>query len=106
MSFEDREKAIERKFERDQEHAFKLRAKKRQLLAKWAAGQLGLKGKAEKAYIDEMVALGLHRGGDAEEIEHIARDFKAKGIAIDEHRIRLEAEHCEREAKKQLGGPT
>jgi hypothetical protein len=104
MSFDDREKSFERKFERDQEHAFKVRAKKRQLLAHWAAEQLGLAGAAAKDYAEKLAALGLHKGGDAEEVAHIARDFKAKGLAHDESRIRLEAERCEREARRELGG--
>ena len=103
MSFDDREKAFERKFEHDQELAFKVRARRRRLLAEWAAQQLGLAGAAAEAYVKELTELGFHRGGDAEEIAHIARDLSAKGVTVDEARVRLQAEHCEREAKKQLG---
>jgi hypothetical protein len=102
-SFEDREKGFERKFEHDQELAFRIRSRRRRLLAQWAAEQLGLTGAAAEAYASELAALGLHRGGDAEEVEHIARDFAAKGVPLDAVRIRLEGERCEREAKKQLG---
>ncbi len=102
-TFEDREKGFERKFEHDQELAFKVRSRRRKLLAQWAAAQLGLAGAAADAYANELAALGLHRGGDEEEVEHIARDFAAKGVAIDQTRIRLELERCEREAKQQLG---
>lgn len=105
MSFDDREKAFERKFEHDQELAFKVRSRRRRLLAQWAAGQLGLAGAEASAYAETLAALGLHRGGDAEEVEHIARDFAAKGVRLDEARIRLEAERCEGEARKQLGAP-
>jgi hypothetical protein len=102
-SFEEREKGFERKFEHDQELAFKVRARRRKLLGLWAAERLGLAGAAAEAYANELAALGLHRGGDAEEVEHIARDFAAKGVGLDETRIRLEAERCEREARQQLG---
>jgi hypothetical protein len=102
-SFEEREKGFERKFERDQELAFKVRARRRKLLGLWAAGQLDLTGAAAEAYANDLAALGLHRGGDAEEVEHIARDFAAKGLRLDEARIRVEAERCEREARQQLG---
>jgi hypothetical protein len=103
-SFEEREKGFERKFEHDQELAFKVRSRRRKLLAQWAAERLGLSGAAAEAYANELAALGLHRGGDDEEIEHIARDFAAKGVAIDKTRIKLEGERCEREARQQLGG--
>ncbi|MGH7090354.1 MAG: ATPase inhibitor subunit zeta, partial [Stellaceae bacterium] len=53
MSFDDREKAFERKFERDQELAFKVRARRRRLLGLWAARQLGLSGAAAQSYADE-----------------------------------------------------
>jgi hypothetical protein len=103
MSFDDREKAFERKFERDQEMAFKVRARRRRLLGLWAAQQLGLSGAAAQSYADELAALGLHRGGDAQELDHIARDLAEKGVTIDRARLELEAQRCEQEAKKQLG---
>lgn len=103
MSFDDREKAFERKFERDQELAFKVRSRQRRLLGLWAAGQLGLSGAAADSYADTLAELGLHRGGFTEELEHIARDLAAKGVAVDNARLQLEAERCEREAKRQLG---
>ena len=108
-SFEEREKGFERKFEHDQELAFKVRSRRRRLLAQWAAAQLGLTGAAAEAYANDLAALGLQRGGDDEEVEHIARDFAAKGVAIDKTRIRLEdgALRARREAttRRRLGTP-
>ena len=104
VSFDDREKAFERKFEHDQEFAFKVRSRRRKLLGLWAAQCIGLAGAEAEAYANTLAALGLHRGGDQEEVEHIAQDFAVRGVAVDTARIKLEAEHCEREAVKQLGG--
>jgi hypothetical protein len=104
-TFEDREKGFERKFEHDQELAFKVRSRKRRLLGAWAAGQLGLKGREAEAYADRLAQLGLHPGGDEAEIEAIAKDFAQKGVALARERIRLEAEHFDREARKELGAP-
>ncbi|HUK60146.1 MAG TPA: DUF1476 domain-containing protein [Stellaceae bacterium] len=105
-SFEDREKSFERKFEHDQELAFKVRSRRRKLLGLWAAQQLGLAGQDAEAYANGLAALGLHRGGDEEEVEHIARDFAAKGIALDRAHIALESERFDRAAKKELGAAT
>jgi hypothetical protein len=102
-SFEDRERGFERKFEQDQELAFKVRSRRRKLLGLWAAHELGLTDAEAESYAAELVSLGLHRGGDDEEIEHIARDFAKKGVTHDKACIALEATHCEREARKQLG---
>lgn len=104
VTFEDREKGFERKFEHDQELAFKVRSRHRKLLALWAAAQLGLAGAAADAYANDLAALSLHRGGDEEVVERIARDFAANGVAIDRTRIRLELERCAGEARQQLGG--
>jgi len=102
-TFEDREKGFERKFEHDQEMAFKVRSRKRKLLGEWAAHHLGLKGGEAEAYAEQLAQLGLHPGGDEAEIEAIAKDFARKGVALGPDRIKLEAEHFDREARKQLG---
>jgi hypothetical protein len=101
--FDEREKAMEAKFEHDEEMAFKVRSRRRKLLGLWAADRLGLTGPDAEAYANGLAALGLHRGGDEEEVQHISRDFAAKGVALDAARIKLESERCEREARAQLG---
>jgi hypothetical protein len=101
--FDEREKGFERKFQRDQEFDFKVRSRGRKLLGLWAAGRLGLAGAAAEIYASELAALGLHRGGDREEAEHIARDLAARGVTVDVEHVMLEAERCEREARQQLG---
>jgi hypothetical protein len=102
-SFEDREKGYERKFEQDQELAFKVRARRRKLLGLWAAHELGLDGAAAEAYAAMLAALGLIRGGDEQVIDHIAGDFAKRALKLDKARIVLEAERCQREASKELG---
>jgi hypothetical protein len=102
-SFEDREKGFERKFEHDQELDFKVRSRRRRLLGLWAAKQLGLAGAEAEDCANGVAALGLKPGGDDAEVEHIARDFAAKGVTFDRARIALEAEQFDREARKQLG---
>ena len=102
--FDDREKGYERKFQQDQELAFKLKARRHRLIGVWAAGQLGLVGDAIEAYAQELATLGFEHHGDDATVARIGRDFAAKGIAIDATRIRLELDHCEHEAKRQLGG--
>src|SRR6185437_201208 len=88
VSFDDREKAFERKWEHDQELAFKVRSRRRKLLGLWAAQRVGLAGAEAEAYANDLAALGLHRGGDDEEVEHIVRDFAARGVAVDKTRIK------------------
>jgi hypothetical protein len=104
-TFDEREKSFERKFQQEQELAFKVRARRNKLLGLWAAKRLKLNGAAAETYANELVATGLAHHGDDAIIEAIAKDFAAKGIKIDSTRVTLELEHCASEAKKQLGAP-
>ena len=101
--FDEREKGYERKFQRDQELAFKVAARRNRLLGLWAAEHLGLSGKLAEAYAREVVAADLERPGTSDLIEKISRDFAAKGVALDTAHIELELGRCTAEAKRQLG---
>ena len=48
--FNDREKGFERDYERKEELAFKVKARRNHLLGLWAAGQMGLAGDAAETY--------------------------------------------------------
>jgi hypothetical protein len=101
--FDEREKGFEKKYERDQEMVFKAKARRNKLLGLWAAGQLGLSGTDAETYSMEVVAADLQRRGDEDVIEKVARDFAAKGVALDTARINLELARCGDEARRQLG---
>jgi len=103
-TFDEREKGYERKFQQDQELAFKVKARRHRLIGQWAAQQLGLAGDAAETYARDLATTGLEHHGDDETIERIARDLAAKGVALDLAHIKLELERCDREAKQQLGG--
>jgi hypothetical protein len=101
--FDDREKGYERKFEHDQEVAFKVRARRNHLLGQWAAGQLGLDGAAAEAYAREIADPGKHLHGDDDIVRKITGDFAAKSVALDANRVRLEIERFTAQARKALG---
>jgi hypothetical protein len=98
----DREKGYERDFERKQEHAFKVKARRNHLLGLWAAGQMGLSGAAADAYARALTDPSQHLHGDKEIVAKLLRDFKAKGVALDETRINLELAHFAGQAEKQV----
>ncbi len=101
-SFDEREKGYERKFEHDQEFAFKVRARRDKFLGLWAAERLGLVGAAAEAYAKEVVDADLQHPGDDDVTGKIAGDFAARGIALDPTRLRFELERCATEARRQL----
>ena len=72
-TFDEREKAFEKKFEHDQDLQFKTTARKNKLLGLWAAGLMGKSGADAEAYAKEIVVADLDRPGDSDVIEKLAR---------------------------------
>ena len=101
--FDDREKGFESKFERDQELAFRVRARRNHLLGLWAAEHLGLDDAAAEQYARGITDPAQHLHGDGDIVKKIAADFQAKSVALDADRVRLEIERFHTEAKKLLG---
>ena len=104
-TFDEREKSYERKFQHDQELAFKAKARRNKLLGQWAADQLGLTGDAREAYAREVAAADFEKPGDEDIVGKVAGDFARKGVKLDAARLRAELERFMAEARKQLGAP-
>jgi hypothetical protein len=100
--FDDRERAFEKKFEKDQEIQFKVNARKNRLLGMWAAGQLGKTGGEAEAYAKDVVLADFDKPGDDDVIGKVAKDLAAKGLDVTA--VRRQANLCLAEAKKQLMG--
>ncbi|HLI19515.1 MAG TPA: DUF1476 domain-containing protein [Stellaceae bacterium] len=102
--FSDREKGEERNYERQQEVAFKIKARRNHLLGLWAAQQLGLKGDAAEAYARGVADPASHLHGDKEIVAKLVADFQAKHVALDATRVNLELAHFESQAEKHIKG--
>ncbi len=100
--FNDREKGYERDFERKQELAFKVKARRNHLLGLWAAAQLGLSGEAAETYARSIADPTQHLHGDKEIVDKLVADFKAKGVALDATRVNLELALFAAQAEKQV----
>lgn len=100
--FDEREKGYERKFQHEQELAFKVKARRNKLLGLWAAERLGLAGEAAQHYAREVLQADLERPGSADIIGKVCADFAKSGVACDESRVRAEFERCTADAKQQL----
>lgn len=101
--FDERERNYEKKFERDQELAFKAKARRNKLLALWVAERMGLTGAAAEAYARAIVEGEVRHHSDDDLVAHLVRDAQAKGVSIEAARVRAELSHFHAEAKKQLG---
>ena len=101
-AFEKRQKGFESKWAHDEELRFKVFARRNKLLGLWAAGELGVKGDTAEAYAKEVVAADFQKAGDEDVFEKVRDDFKAKGIAISDHMLRVKMTELIETAKKQI----
>lgn len=87
-SFDDREKAYEKKFVHDAELKFKATARRNKLLGIWAAEKMGLTGDEVDNYAKSVVLADLEEPGDEDVFRKIRGDFDAGSIEQSDHQIR------------------
>ncbi len=101
--FEERERAFEKEFERNQELAFELAARRNKLFGLWAAGRMGRRGTAAIAYALDIVDAGA-TGDDDAIVARVLGDLITSGFPIDEAQLRARLQACAAEARAQLAG--
>lgn len=89
-SFDEREKAHENRYAREQELEFKANARRNKMLGLWAAEKLGLSGDEAESYAGEVVAADLEEAGDEDVFRKVRKDFDAKGVAVSDVELRHE----------------
>ena len=101
-TFDEREKAFEKKFEHDQELQFKANARRNKMLGLWAAGLMGKTGAAAEEYAKEVVVADLEKPGPHDVVEKLVKDLAAAGKPTEDHTIRRQSERLMVEAKAQI----
>src|SRR4051812_42566546 len=101
-SFDDREKAFEAKYARDEEMAFRVTARRNRLLGHWAAKQMGLTPEETDAYAKAVVQADFEESGDEDVIRKLLGDLLAAGVETDEAVVRRAVEEQTVEARRQL----
>ena len=101
-TFDDRERAYETKFARDEEMQFRVTARRNRLLGVWAAGQMGLTAEETDAYAKAVVQADFEEAGDEDVIRKLVSDLTAAGIEIDEGAVRKAIDEKSVEARRQL----
>jgi hypothetical protein len=99
-TFDDREKAFENLYARDQELQFKVTARRNRLTGLWAAAKLGLEGEAATDYAKAVVAADFEEAGDADVIRKLMADLSAHGVTEADVRAQLSAAQVE--ARRQI----
>jgi hypothetical protein len=101
-TFDDRERAFETKYARDQEMQFRVVARRNRLLGQWAAGLMGLSQAEADAYASDVIRADFEEAGDEDVIRKVVGDLISAGIDCDEARVRDALAHKSVEARRQL----
>ena len=101
-SFDDRERAFETKFARDEEMAFRITARRNRLVGQWAAGLMGLTQEEADAYCKAVVQADFEEAGYQDVIRKLLGDLVCANVEIDEGRIRTALHDSTVEARRQL----
>jgi hypothetical protein len=88
-TFDERERAYERKFALDEELRFKSTVRRNKLLGLWAAEKLGLTGTEADSYAKEVVRADFQQPGEDDIVAKLRGDFDAKGVAQTDDQIKL-----------------
>ena len=101
-TFDDRERAFEAQYARDQELQFKITARRNRLVGKWAAGLMGLTEVEADAYAKDIIRADFEEAGDEDVVRKLLGDLTSAGVDIDETRIREALHDNEVEARRQF----
>jgi len=101
-TFDDRERAFEKKFAHDQELRFKAEARRNKMLAEWAAEKLGLNGAEVEDYVKAVRKADLAEAGDEDVFRKVRSDFDAKGVSVSDQDLRNKMQEFLAEAVRQI----
>lgn len=101
-TFDDRERAFEAKFARDEEMTFRITARRNRLLGQWAAQKMGLTPEETDAYAKAVVQADFEEAGDEDVIRKLLGDLLAAGVEADEAMVRRAVDEQTVEARRQL----
>ena len=101
-TFDDRQRAFETKFARDQEMQFKIHARRHRLLGQWAAKKMGLTEAEADAYARDVIRADFEEAGDEDVIRKLLGDLTSAGVEVDDAEIRAQLEHKAVEARRHF----
>jgi hypothetical protein len=100
--FNDRERAFEAKYARDEEMQFRITARRNRLLGGWAARQMGLSEAETESYAKDVVRADFEEAGEQDVIRKVLGDLTAANVECDEDKIREALRNKEIEARRQI----
>ncbi|MCP3735982.1 DUF1476 domain-containing protein [Sphingomonas sp. RP10(2022)] len=100
--FDDRERAHEAQFAREEEMAFRITARRNRLLGQWAAVQMGLTPEETDSYAKAVVQADFEEAGDEDVVRKLFGDLTAAGVDTDDGTVRRALAEKAIEARRQL----
>jgi len=100
--FDDRERAFEAKFARDEEMQFRVIARRNRLLGEWAARRMGLTDAEAESYAKDVVRSDFEEAGDHDVIRKVLGDLTAAGVDCDEDQVREALKNKQIDARRQI----
>ena len=79
-TFDDRERAFETKYARDEEMQFRVIARRNRLLGQWAARLMGLTEVEAESYAKDVVRADFEEAGDEDVIRKLLGDLTSAGV--------------------------
>jgi len=101
-TFDDRERAFEAKYARDEDMAFRVIARRNRLVGHWAAAKMGLTPEETDAYGKAVVQADFEEAGDEDVLRKVLGDLLAAGVEADEAVVRQALADQTVEARRQL----
>ena len=100
--FDDRERAFEAKYARDEEMQFRITARRNRLLGHWAARQMGLTDAEAESYAKDVVRSDFEEAGEHDVIRKVLGDLTSAGVDCDEEKVQQALRNKEIEARRQI----
>ena len=101
-AFDDRERAHEAKFARNQDVQFRIIARRNRLIGEWAAERMSLTPEETDAYAKAVVQADFEEAGDEDVIRKLAGDLTAAQVEISDAEIRAALNDKAAEARRQF----
>ena len=101
-TFDERERAFEKRFAQDEELKFKAMARRNRLAGLWAAKKLGLAEALAERYAKELVIADLDAAGSDCVCERIHTDLAKKGITESKEDIQRVIDEFMVQAQKEV----
>jgi len=101
-TFDDRERAFETKFARDDDMQFRITARRNKLVGLWAAEKMGLTAAEADAYAKAVVQADFEEAGDDDVVRKLIGDMTAAGVTVDDAAIHATLAEKTVEARRQL----